>query len=119
MENKVCEAFEMENPMEALDHIEFEIVEDYGDTAYGHPIHTWDDGHRMLAKCKKCGGYLLIQKSEYHGSNGDDSIYTDYFPVDGPEEANYLNKRYDGFQIEFTSKIKYLLINGERASWSR
>ncbi len=118
MDNKVCEAFDLENPMEALEHIDYEIIEDYGDTAYGHPIHVWDAGKRILGKCKKCGGYLLIQASEYHGESRI-NYYTDYFPVSSPEEADFLNKQYDGFQIEFTSRIRYLLSDGGRASWSK
>ena len=64
---KLCEAFAMENAEEAVRHIELERIENYGDMAYGHNLHTWDDGHRIFCRCGKCGGYFLMQYSEYHG----------------------------------------------------
>ena len=55
---KACIGFEMKNAVEAFTHMELELVEAYGDYAYGHCLHTWDDGERHLSRCKKCGGYF-------------------------------------------------------------
>lgn len=102
-----CKAFDIEDRKEALEHIEMDIIKDYGDYAYGHCLYTWDDGKRLLAKCRKCGGYILIQKSEFHGS--DDSYYTDYFAVEDEEDAEEKNRLYDGFQLEFDSGVKRII----------
>ena len=43
---------------------------------------------------KDCGGYILVQRSEYHSFSDDpDSYYTDLFPVSSPEEADELKTR--------------------------
>ncbi len=36
---KKCLAFDMEDVGEAWKHMELEIIEDYGDRAYGHFLH--------------------------------------------------------------------------------
>lgn len=110
-----CIAYEMENPQKAYEHITYEIVKDYGDFAYGHALYTWDDGKRYLARCKNCGGYILVQKSEYHGE--EDGYYTDYFFVSDEKEAEEINQKYDGFQLEFHSELPYLIPNGTYSVW--
>ena len=103
-----CIAFDMKSAFDAWDHMKLETVENYGGRAYGHYLHTWDDGERILARCKNCGGYILIQSSEYHGME-DDDYYGDYFPVDSPEEADELNRKYDGWEIETEFPYRYLM----------
>ena len=117
---KLCEAFAMENAEEAVKHIELERIEDYGDMAYGHNLHTWDDGHRIFCRCGKCGGYFLMQYSEYHGIGEEkDVYYTDYFPVSTPAEADKLNRLYNGFTIEQKFPGRYLLRDSNRGpNWS-
>lgn len=111
-----CEACKISDPVKALEHIDMKWIKDYGDMAYGHCLHTWDDGQRYLVKCIKCGGYILVQKSEFHGYDHDD-YYKDYFFVDGEEEAEELNQKYDGFQLE-NSGIQYLIVDGkDRTVW--
>ncbi len=114
-----CICFDMEDVSQAMEHMECEYVQSYGDEAYGHLLYTWDDGERILARCKKCGGFILIQKSEYHGFSDDDSYYTDYFPVDSPEEADELNRKYDGFSIETKLPKKYLMRTNGQLCWSK
>lgn len=118
--NKSCIGFEMDDAQNALEHMKYEKITDYGDYAYGHNLHTWDDGKRILVKCKNCGGYILIQDSEYHsfGDSGD-SYYTDYFPVDGEEQADELNRKYDGITIEREFPTRYLCVTNRRIHWSK
>lgn len=110
-EGHPCTGFEMDDAKEVLRHFEgnLEVVEDYGSSCNGHQLHTWDDGGRVLLRCKACGGYLLRQDSEFHGFESDDAYYTDYFPVSGPEEAGRLNAELDGWQIERRFGRRYLL----------
>lgn len=116
---KRCEAFEMKDLREAWEHMDYRIVKDYGDYANGHNLHTWDDGKRLLAKCRTCGGFILIQRSEFHSfSDGDDSYYTDYFPVENEEEAEKYNELYDGFEIERRFPGRYLCMTNLRLHWS-
>ena len=115
-----CEAFSFANVEEAFAHMRkdgFEKIRDFGDYQYGHYLHTWDDGYRVLVKCRSCGGYILIQSSEYHGF--DDDYYTDYFPVSSEEEADELNRKYSGYAIEFEFKEKYLRKTNGDLSWSK
>ena len=98
---KKCCMFDNENAQEAYENIEVEFVEDYGDFCNGRYLYTWDDGGRHLLRCRKCGGYILVQKSEYHNMfDGPDSYYTDYIAVTGPEQARWLNENYSGFELE-------------------
>ncbi len=116
-ENKPCIAFEMEDLTDAMNHMEYEVVERYGDKCNGKFLHTWDDGERYLCKCKKCGGYILIQKSEFHSGVGDDSYYTDFFPVNGSDEAKELNEMYNGFEIEQKFPKKYIMETNGQYAW--
>ncbi|MBR1822103.1 MAG: hypothetical protein IJ769_10830 [Clostridia bacterium] len=116
--DRACVGFEIEDLKTAWNHMQFEILEDYGDYAYGHFLHTWDAGKRMLAKCKNCGGYILIQKSEFHSFSDDDSYYTDYFPVSGSLAAAELNRKHDGFQIEREFPLRFIRMSNLRLSWS-
>ena len=114
-----CKGFEMKDAAEAYRHMELQLVEEYGDRAYGHYLYTWDDGERYLCRCKACGGYVLVQQSEFHDMmGGDDSYYTDYFPVDSPEEADELNRKYDGFAIELESGIRFMIADRNSPHWS-
>ena len=116
-----CVGFSMEDAQEAYNHMQFEPVTDYGDTCNKHPLYTWDDGHRTLVRCKNCGGYALVQFSEFHAfSDGNDSYYCDMFPVSGAEEAEQLNRDFDGYQIEEKFQGKYLVRdNNDAPHWMR
>lgn len=116
---KECLAFQMRDPRDAWKHMKCEIVKNYGEQACGHMLHTWDDGGRYLARCRNCGGYILIQQSEYHGiGDGDDDYYTDYFPVCGAEDAEKYNRLYDGYTIELSFPKRYLMKTNLKLRWS-
>lgn len=114
---KECMAFQFRDAKEAKQHMNYDIVKDYGDYAYGHPLYCWDDGKRYLARCRNCGGYVLVQKSEFHGIQDD--YYTDYFPVSGAEEAEEWNRLYDGGAIERFFTKRYLMMTNLYLYWSK
>lgn len=116
-EGKPCIGFSMDDAAEAFEHMDKEIVKDYGDTWGKNILHTWDDGHRVLLRCKRCGGYMLLQLSEFHGM-GDDDYYADYFPVSGPREAEELNEKYDGEEIEESFPGRWMIADA-RPHWNK
>lgn len=111
-----CKAFSIQDPNEAYDHMKLTPVMQYGKSAYNHPLHMWDTGERYLCKCENCGGYVLVQDSEYHGIE-DDDYYTNYIEVDSPEAADEINKKYSGSELEMKSDIKYLARTGNKLVW--
>ena len=111
-ETHPCIGFSMDDPKEALAHIDRVLVKDYGTQCGKNLLFTWDDGYRALLRCKNCGGYILLQKSEFHGSESD-SYYTDFFPVSGAREARLLNETYDGFEIEKSFPKRWMNADGE------
>ena len=117
---RTCIAFEFDDPIKAREHMRYELVTDYGKYAYGHYLHTWDDGNRFLARCRNCGGYILIQSSEFLSfTDAPDGYYTDWFPVRSPEEADLLNRKYDGYAIEKEFAGRYLMETNGELSWSK
>ena len=115
-----CEAFSFDDAVEAHKHIKSIPLIDYGDRQYGHFLHTWDDGGRRLVKCANCGGLILIQSSEFHSfSDSPDSYYVDYFPVSSSEEADEINRRYSGSEIEYGFPKRYLMRTNGRVCWSK
>ena len=116
---KYCAAYEITDPEEARAHLlkNLKVIGDYGDYAYGHPLYTWDDGKRTLGRCAECGAFVLVQRSEYHNFSGDDSYYTDYFFLENREEADLLNREYDGLEIETCSGKRALCITNGRLRW--
>ena len=114
-----CHIFMMDSADEAYKEMDFETVIDYGDEQYGHYLHVWDDGGRKLLKCRKCGAYVLMQKSEYHSfTEAPDGYYTDWFPVSGPEEADELNRKYGGLALEQNFAGRNLCRTNGRIHWS-
>ena len=111
MEDKPCIAFEMEDAIEAFRHMDREIVKKYGAVFEKNILHIWDDGERILYRCRKCGGYILGQFSEFHGGD-DDDYYIDYFPVSGAEEAESINRLYNGETIEEKFPKRWMAADG-------
>ncbi len=110
-EGKPCIAFSMNDAEKAFQHMDREQIIDYGSVYDKNILHTWDDGYRALLRCKNCGGYILLQMSEFHGME-DDSYYADYFPVSGPVEAQLINEKYDGTRIETEFPFRWLIADG-------
>ena len=125
---KLCCIFEYPSIEEAVQNMQFEIIEDYGD-AYCNPdgsvkhyLHTWDDGYRRLVRCTKCGSLFLYQSSEFHSVNSDyDRFYSDYYPVSCREEARMCNEKYNGYKLEeeYSKKGIYILKTNGKWSWLR
>ena len=118
VESNSCHVFQMDNPSQALNEMKLEKIIDYGSQANGVIYHTWDSGVRWLGRCKKCGGLVLVQDSEYHGQE-DDDYYTDYFPIYSANEAQSYNLRLNGFEIEKKFPGRFLMqTNNHPAHWS-
>ena len=113
-EKKMCCMFKCETAEEAnkkaLNNLV--VVEEYGSKCNGHSLHTSDSGERWLARCKECGAYVLVQYSEVWYQ---DKEYYDYYPVESIEHARELNKKYDGYGIEFVYQSKKLFITNGKA----
>jgi hypothetical protein len=108
----------MENAGQALDDMKLEKITDYGSQANNIIYHAWDSGERWLGRCKKCGGLVLVQESEYHGQ--EDDCYTDYFPVYSSNEAQSYNLKFNGFEIEKKFPGKFIMqTNNHLPRWSR
>lgn len=111
-----CAAFAMQDAQAAYEHLSaYKVVKHYGEGKQEHWYHTWDEGYRHLGVCPKCHGFILVQRSEYHGE--EDSYYGDFFPVTGPDEAESLNAKFDGWEIEDHFHGRFLIENGGPASW--
>ena len=118
MKIKACTAFLLDDPMEAFEHFRQgrKIIKEYGDRYENNILHTWDDGRRILYQCTLCGGFILGQFSEFHGVE-DDDYYADYFPVDGPEDAERINAEYNGDRIEEEFPEKWLIADDGNLHW--
>ena len=93
-----CHIYEIADAKEAYDSFRGELIKEYGDDVTlddGTVLHwnyMWDDGSRYLVRCKKCGGLLIMQSSEYHSfSDSPDGYYKDLIPAASVEEADLLN----------------------------
>ena len=63
---------------------------------------------------------MLVQSSEFHSfTDAPDGYYTDFFPVSSLEEADELNKKYDGFAIEREFEGRYLMETNGYLKWSK
>ncbi len=102
-----CHIYEIPEGKDAIAALKVERVKDYGDCVHlddGTVLHwnyTWDDGGRMLLRCRECGALLLLQSSEYHSfSDSPDGYYSDWIPAATEEEADLLNILLDVLELE-------------------
>ena len=114
-----CHVFENSRAEDAFAQLELEEVENYGEEKYGHYLHVWDQGCRKLMRCRTCGAFILMQQSVFLSFvNALNSEYIDWFPVSGPKEADELNRRYDGYQLERRFEGRYLRSTNGVPYWS-
>ncbi len=52
-----CDAFYMEDAKAAREHMDFEILQDYGGWACGHSLHTWMTGNGCWPDAGNVGIY--------------------------------------------------------------
>ena len=121
MDGKACIGFDLEDPSEAFyRHMDPETVVEYGDVYELKQLHVWHDGGRQLLRCRKCGGYILCQYSEYHGMEEGDDYSREFFPVSGPEEAREINEKLDGYEIISRFPRRWLSCDpGRTPYWSK
>ncbi len=93
-----CHIYDIEDAKEAYVSFKGELVKEYGDDValedgkVLHDNYMWDDGSRYLVRCRKCGGLLIMQTSEFHSfTDGPDGYYKDWIPAASVEEADLLN----------------------------
>lgn len=99
-----CAAFGMKNANEAYEHLRgYRCIQHYGEDISS-------DGFRHLGRCSKCGGFILVYRGEYHG-------IVDYFPVNGPAEAESLIAKFDFETIERAFHTKYLTQTNGCIAW--
>lgn len=118
--NAPCDAFLESDPKTAYDHMKLKMLVDYGDCKNGKVLHVWDEGGRRLCRCTVCGGLVLVQDSEFHSfTDEDDGYYTDFVPVSSEEEADRINEKYNGRDLETESGIRFLCETNGNLSWNR
>jgi len=118
IEDYMCCIFSENSPEAAMKKLHWAKVEEYGSFAHGHSLHTWDSGERFLARCSSCEKLLLIQDSEYSDPfTWKDDDYRDIYPVKSVEEAEEINKQYDGFSLERELARRALFIWNGKPLW--
>ena len=120
-----CHIYEIEDPEAAYKALQTELIRDYGDTTvddngrFLHWNHTWDEGGRMLLRCKTCGGLMILQSSEFHSFTDDpDGYYSDWIPAASEEEARLLNQLLDVLDFE-DYPCRHLRRNNGRLFWTK
>lgn len=118
-----CHIWDIADGKEAWDSFHGRLVKDYGDNVTGgdqilHWNHMWDDGGRLLLRCKECGGLVLVQSSEFHSfTDSPDGYYEDWIPVASEEEAHLLNILLDALPMENYS-CRHLRRNNGKCFWT-
>ncbi|MBQ8688198.1 MAG: hypothetical protein IJ512_06575 [Ruminococcus sp.] len=67
-------------------------------------LYRWDDGkngYRKLVRCRECGCFYLVQCYRLNKfSDHADTEYEDWYAADNEQQADQLNKKYTGVQLE-------------------
>lgn len=102
-----CHIYEIADAKEAYGSFRGELIKEYGDAVtlddgtVLHDNYMWDDGRRSLVRCKKCGGLLIMQSSEFHSfTDSPDGYYQDWIPVASEKEADLLNILLGAMEME-------------------
>ena len=104
-------------------NMNFIKIKEYGDTVYNpdgsvkHYLHVWDDGHRTLVQCLKCGAYFIHQSSEYHGP--EDDYYSDWYQVEDELKAVTINEVLNGWQLETKYKAPCIKRTNNKLNWNK
>ena len=119
-----CHIWSIEDAGKAYAEFQGELIRDYGDTVrlrdgrVLHWNHAWDEGGRSLVRCAKCGGLILMQKSEYHNMyDGPDGYYRDWIPVATAEEGDLKNILLNEGELEF-DPCRHLRGNNRTFFWT-
>ena len=111
-----CAAFAMQDAQAAYEHLrDYKVIRHYGEGQPGNWFFVGSEGSRHLGRCAKCRGFILVQRSEFHGEVDD--YCADFFSVSGPAEAEAINAMYDGETIETAFPTKYLTVTNGRIAW--
>ena len=120
-----CHIWEIADAKEAYDSFRGELIREYGEDVSlddGKVLHwnyMWDDGWRSLVRCRKCGGLLIMQSSEYHSfSDSPDGYYKDWIPAASEEEADLLNILLGAVEMENVS-CRHIRGNNGDIFWKR
>lgn len=74
-------------------------------------LYRWDDGksgYRSLVRCRECGSFFLVQCYKLNKfSDKADILYEDWYAVDNEAQADLLNGKYTGVQLEHKLKEVY------------
>lgn len=120
---KPCCLFNYDTAEAAYKNMDFITIKEYGDCVKNpdgsikHWLYVWDDGHRSLFQCKKCGAYFIYQSSEYHAS--EDSYYSDWYQVEDEQKAFMINDALDGDQLEREYKAPRIIKTDNKLAWKK
>ncbi len=120
--NRLCHIYQIGNPQEAGNGLDYEGIKGYGDETYigshrVHVNHEMEDGWRGLVRCKKCGALLLVQHSSYEAMDSDyDGSFYDWIPVWSEREADLLNLYLDADELA-NSQTRHLRKNNRQYFW--
>jgi len=119
-----CHIYEIADAVEAYASFRGELIKEYGDNVTlsdGTVLHwnyMWDDGSRYLVRCKKCGGLLIMQSSEYHSfSDSPDGYYKDWIPAASVKEADLLNILLGAMEME-NVPCRHIRRNNDDVFWT-
>ena len=80
-------------------------------------LYRWDDGkngYRKLVRCRVCESMYLVQCYKLNKfSENADVLYEDWYAVDDEAQADWLNRKYTGIQLEHKMKDVYRTYKGE------
>ena len=79
-------------------------------------LYRWDDGkdgYRKLVRCRECGSCYLVQCYRLNKfSDKADTLYEDWYAVRNESQADQLNSRYTGIQLEHKMKEIFRICKG-------
>ena len=68
-------------------------------------LYRWDDGKigvRRLIRCELCGRCYLVQAYRLNKfSARKDCLFEDWYEVNSPQQADFLNRTRTGIQLEY------------------